>query len=148
MVDANDLTKQDALFAESILLFSKGLDTFRLELIDRGVSLNLTAEAELAVINGVNDLKLSDKVLDPYLSILEMGDSEKIKFFEENKYSISDLDEVNQDRMIRYIRDRRNLAFNDVDFAQSLLYHLGNNDTQRIELLDTARALNLNSDQE
>jgi len=148
LVDANDLTKQDALFAESILLFSKGLDTFRLELIDRGVSLNLTAEAELAFINGVNDLKLSDKVLDPYLSILEMGDSEKIKFFEENKYSISDLDEVNQDRMIRYIRDRRNLAFNDVDFAQSLLYHLGNNDTQRIELLDTARALNLNSEQE
>jgi hypothetical protein len=147
LLDENNLTEEDVLFAETILNLAGDGELDKLDILEDGRKLNLNADQELQLLNYLSDDKISMKVSQNYLKMFT-EDTEKLNFIETNKYLISKYDELTQNKIFDFLQDDRNLTNSDIAFTEKLLHLLELGDDKGIELLDKARDIELNSNQE
>jgi hypothetical protein len=147
LLDENNLTEKDVLFAETLLSLVGEGDLDRIDVLEDGLKLNLNADQELQLLNYLSDDQISMKVSQNYLKMFSQ-DIEKLNFIETNKYLISQYDELTQNKIFDFLQDDRNLTNSDLAFTEKLLHLLELGDDKGIELLDKARDIELNSNQE
>ena len=156
LLDKDKLTEQDIFFAETILnLAGDGDFDKKLEILEEGRQLiNLNADQELQLLNYLGDDKISVQLSQNYLKMFTKDTEklnfidEKLNFIETNKDLISKYDELTQNKIFDFLQDDRNLTNSDLSFAKKLLHLLELGDDQGIDLLDKARDIELNSNQE
>ena len=149
LLDKDELTEQDIFFAETILnLAGDGDFDKKLEILEEGRQLiNLNADQELQLLNYLSDDEISVQLSQNYLKMFT-EDTEKLNFIETNKYLISKYDELTQNKIFDFLQDDRKLTNSDLSFTEKLLNLLELGDEKGIDLLDKARDIELNSNQE
>ena len=147
LLDANNLIEQDIFFAQTILNLAGDGELDKLNIIEQGRRLDLSANQELQLLNYLGDDEISMKVSQNYLKMFT-EDTEKLNFIETNKYLISKYDELTQNKIFDFLEDSRKLTNSDLAFTEKLLHFLELGDDKGIELLDKARDIELNSNQE
>ncbi len=147
LLDENNLTKEDILFAETVLNLTQEGEIDRLKILEQGRRLDLNANQEQQILNYLSDGEVSVRFSQNYLKMFT-EDTEKLNFIETNKYLISKYDEVTQNKIFDFLQDSRKLTDSDLSFAEKLLHLLELGDDQGVKLLDKGRDIELNVDQE
>ena len=147
LLDKDKLTEQDILFAQTILNLAEDGELDKLNILEQGRILNLNANQEKQILNYLSDDMISVQLSRNYLKMFT-EDTEKLNFIEMNKYLISKYDELTQNKIFDFLQDSKKLTNSDLAFTEKLLNLLELGDEKGIELLDKARDIELNSNQE
>lgn len=147
LLDENNLTEQDVLFAQTILNLAGDGELDKLNILEQGRRLDLNVNQELQLLNYLGDDEISVQLSQNYLKMFT-EDTEKLNFIETNKYLISKYDELTQDKIFDFLQDSKKLTNSDLAFTEKSLHLLELGDDKGIELLNKARDIELNSNQE
>lgn len=147
LLDRNNLTEQDVLFAQTVLNLAEEGELDKLNILEQGRRLDLNANQEQQILNYLDDDEVSVQVSQNYLKMFT-EDTEKLNFIEANKYLISQYDELTQNKIFDFLQDSRELTNSDLSFTEKLLHLLELGDDKGIELLDKGRDIELDSNQE
>jgi hypothetical protein len=147
LLDENNLTEEDLLFAETILNLAGDGELDKLDILEQGLRLDLNANQEQQILSYLSDDEVSVQLSQNYLKMFT-EDTEKLNFIETNKYLISKYDELIQNKIFDFLQDSRKLTNLDLAFAEKLLHLLELGDDKGIELLDKGRDIELNLNQE
>jgi hypothetical protein len=149
VTDSSSFTDDDVSFAKTYLRLARRGDLTKLNILEQNRETEFSPKEEQQFLSYLSDRNVSVNLIDTFLNFISSGaDDEKLKYLSENKYWISSSDTVTQEKVLNYLLDSDNLTEDDTAFADTLRILLVNKDTERLEVLLTARDLDLNKEQE
>lgn len=149
VTESADFTEDDASFASTYLSLARRGDLTKLNLLEQNRETEFSSEQEEKFLDYLSDANVSVSLIDTFLDVVSSGaDDEKLKYLSENKYLISSLDRVIQDKVLDCLLDSDNLTKDDTAFADTLIALLRNQDTDRLGVLLRVGDLDLSLEQE
>jgi hypothetical protein len=149
LVDKEDKSELDLVYASNLSNFIQKGDSEKIVVLESSRGLGLGLDGEQKFFSYLADNKLSADFAKAYLDLFtDEAGSDKYAFLENNKYSVTDLSQINQDRFFNYLVDPEDKLNEDLLFAKILVNLAQQGAVSKINALDSGFELDLDSQQE